>query len=69
MDKTIGQITIVVIGMVAFASGAIAVDLQGIARIGVGGWNGFIRSGTEVEAIVCNARGNCRVRPGSEGGE
>lgn len=66
MDRTIGQITLVVVGMVALASGAIAVDLQGIARIGVGGWNGFIHSGNDVEAIVCSRGGtNCRIRPGT----
>ena len=65
MDRTLGQITMVIIAMVALGSGAIAIDLQGIARIGLGGWNGFVLSGTEAEAIVCRRNGNCTV-PGAE---
>jgi hypothetical protein len=67
MDKTFGQITLVIIGMAALASGAVAIDLQGIARIGVGGWNGFIRSGAEVEGLVCSRNGaDCQYRQGGE---
>jgi hypothetical protein len=65
MDKTVGQITIALVLITGLASGAIALDLKGLATIFMGGWTGLTGSGAQVEGLVCDRTGvNCSYKAG-----
>lgn len=67
MDKTVGQITIALVLITGLASGALSLDLQGMAKIFMGGWAGLTGSGAQVEGLVCDRSGsNCEYRRGGE---
>lgn len=63
MDRTVGQITIALVLITGLASGAIALDLQGVSRIFLGGWTGLTGAGAEVEGLICDKTGkDCSYR-------
>ena len=67
MDKAVGQITIALVLITGLASGALSLDLQGMAKIFMGGWAGLTGSGAQVEGLVCDRSGsNCEYRRGGE---
>jgi hypothetical protein len=74
LTNAVGTVTILVVLVTAFGAGVfngVMAELvktpQPLSKILLGGWQGFVGTGAEVEGIVCNQDGeNCRWNGGDE---